>query len=231
MSGEEQGLDIGLLLWQPVRSAHCWSRSPAPLQQWFFPKHTQHTHTHAQKVDLCSVVVVCNATALTLVFISYRNTVNMKGLDQVAMSDCISQGAIHSLIWVDGCYCGDSGPHCVWSLTQHCDILLLRKLWGVVILIHNVDVDGGGSLWGARENFHSCVDCLLYQTLLTCRIWYYVIPIQRTVPAGLTSTVSLYLILLSIHHCNTEKDPSVIYHQTRIMTANKNHTAPFVISQ
>ena len=74
---------------------------------------------------------------------SYRDAVDMKGLDQVAMSDRISQGAVQTLVWVDGCYRGDGGTHCVRSLAQHGDILLLRKLGGVIVLIHNVDIDGG----------------------------------------------------------------------------------------
>ncbi len=72
----------------------------------------------------------------------------MKGLDQVAVSDSISQGPVQTLIWVDGCYRGDGGAHCVWSLAQHCDILLFRKLWGVIVLIHNANIDGG---WGLSE--------------------------------------------------------------------------------
>lgn len=93
---------------------------------------------------------------------SHRDAVYMKGLDQVAVSDSISQGAVQTLIWVDCCHCGDGGAHCVRSLAQHCDILLLRKLWGVIVLIHNVNVDGG---WGLREKetdtdnvcFTSCI--------------------------------------------------------------------------
>ena len=59
------------------------------------------------------------------------------------MSDSISQGAVQTLIWVDGRYRGDGGAHCVWSLAQHCDVLLLGKLWGIVVLVHNVNIDGG----------------------------------------------------------------------------------------
>lgn len=77
---------------------------------------------------------------------SHRDAVYMKGLDQVSMSDGISQGAVQTLIWVDGRYCSDGGTHCVRALAQHCDILLLRELWGVIVLIHNVDVDGGRGL-------------------------------------------------------------------------------------
>lgn len=74
---------------------------------------------------------------------SYRDAVHMKGLDQVAMSNSISQGPIQTLIWVNGCYRSDGGTHRVWSLAQHCDILLLRKLRRVIVLVHNVNIDGG----------------------------------------------------------------------------------------
>lgn len=74
---------------------------------------------------------------------SHRNAVYMKGLHQVATSDSISQSAIQTLIGIDGCYCGDGGTYCVWPLAQHCDILLLRKLWGIIILVHNANIDGG----------------------------------------------------------------------------------------
>ena len=74
---------------------------------------------------------------------SHRDAVDMKGLDKVPVSNSISQGAIHTLIWVNGCYCGDGGSHCVWSLAQHGHILLLRKLWGVIVLVYNANIDGG----------------------------------------------------------------------------------------
>lgn len=48
---------------------------------------------------------------------SHRDAVDVKGLDQVALSDGILQGAIQSLVWINGCYCGDGGTHCVRSLT------------------------------------------------------------------------------------------------------------------
>lgn len=48
---------------------------------------------------------------------SHRDAVDVKGLDQVALSDGILQGAIQALVWVDGCYCGNGGTHCVRSLT------------------------------------------------------------------------------------------------------------------
>lgn len=73
---------------------------------------------------------------------SYRDVVNKEGLVQVSLSDSISQDAIQTLIWVNGCYCGNGGTHCFWSFAQHCDVLLLRKLWGVIILINNVNIDG-----------------------------------------------------------------------------------------
>lgn len=48
---------------------------------------------------------------------SHRDAVDVKGLDQVALSDGIPQCAIQSLIRVNGCYCGDGCTHCVRSLT------------------------------------------------------------------------------------------------------------------
>lgn len=74
---------------------------------------------------------------------SHRDAVDVKGLNQVALRDGISQGAIPALVWVDGRYCGDSCTHCVGSLAQHGHILLLRELGSVVILIHDVNVDSG----------------------------------------------------------------------------------------
>lgn len=74
---------------------------------------------------------------------SHREAVDVKGLDQVALRDGIPQGAIPALIRVDGRYCGNSCTHCVRSLAQHGHVLLLRKLGSVVILIHDVNVDGG----------------------------------------------------------------------------------------
>lgn len=48
---------------------------------------------------------------------SHRDAVDVKGLDQVALSDGIPQCAIQSLVQVNCCYRGDGGTHCVWSLT------------------------------------------------------------------------------------------------------------------
>lgn len=73
---------------------------------------------------------------------SHRDAVDVKGLDEVAASDGVSQSAIQTLIWVNGCYCGDGGTHRFGPLAQHCDILLLRKFWGIVILVHDANVYG-----------------------------------------------------------------------------------------
>lgn len=74
---------------------------------------------------------------------SYCDAVDVKGLDQVAMSDGVSQGAVQILIRVDGCYCGDGGPHRVRSFAQHSDVLLLGEFWSVIVLIHDLNIDGG----------------------------------------------------------------------------------------
>lgn len=100
-------------------------------------------HTHPDSsLDVFFQLLYVSVSWMT----SHREAVDVKGLDQVALRDGISQGAIPALIRVDGRYCGDSCTHCVGSLAQHGHILLLRKLGSVVILIHDVNKDGGRGL-------------------------------------------------------------------------------------
>lgn len=70
------------------------------------------------------------------------------------MRDGISQGSVQALVGVDGRHSGDGGANCVRPLAQHRDILLFRKLWSVIVFIHNVNIDCGRGLcdkWGRRK--------------------------------------------------------------------------------
>lgn len=99
-------------------------------------------HMHIIHRELMSVFVFPVACNTTLIM-SHRGAVYIKGLDQVAASDSISQGTVQTLIRVAGFHRGDGGTHCVWPLAQNGDILLLGKLWGVIVLINNMNIDGG----------------------------------------------------------------------------------------
>lgn len=104
------------------------------------PLNTNARHTH-KVMHWIYLFFIFFAVAYNMT--TYRDAIYTKGLNQVALSDSISQGSVQTLIWVNGRYCGDGGTHCVRPFTQHCDILLLRKLGGVIVLIHNVNIDCG----------------------------------------------------------------------------------------
>lgn len=107
-------------------------------------------HTHADSsFDACLQLPYVSVWWTT----SHREAVDVKGLDQVAPRDGIPQGAVPALVRVDGRHCGDSRTHCVGSLAQHGHVLLLGKLGRVVILIHDVNVDGGR---GLRRQGETC---------------------------------------------------------------------------
>lgn len=105
------------------------------------PPLNAHTESKFMLIFFCSCFA--HHSIIISIIIYYRDAVDVKGLDKVATSDGISQGSIQTFIWVNGCYRGDGGTHCFWSFTQHSDVLLLRKFWSVVVLIHNVNIDGG----------------------------------------------------------------------------------------
>lgn len=84
------------------------------------------------------------------VITSHREAVDVKGLDHVALSDGVTQGAVQTFVRVDGRHRGDGGSYSVRSLTQHRDVLLLWKLWGIVVLVHDMDIDGGRALQEKR---------------------------------------------------------------------------------
>lgn len=73
-------------------------------------------NAHASK-SLIYFIFSCSYYISVHQMSSHRDAVDMKGLDQVALSYGIPQCAIQSLVRVNGCYCGDSGTHCVRSLT------------------------------------------------------------------------------------------------------------------
>lgn len=83
---------------------------------------------------------------IIIIICFYRDRVDVEGLDQVAVGDGVSQGAVGPFVGVDGGHRGDGGAHSVGPLAQHGDVLLLRELGGVIVLVHDEHVHAGRRL-------------------------------------------------------------------------------------
>lgn len=122
----------------------------------------------------------------------YRDAVDIKGLDQVSLSDSITQSAIKTLVWVDGCNRGNGGAHSVRSLTENRDILFFRKLRSVIVFIHNADVDGGRGLQETSRKlfyFNGIIIEFNYYTPTNDVVYYYrsVFPLLYVTAVVITS--------------------------------------------